>query len=182
VRVNDDPVGNPRDQFFPWITAGADGAVLVMWGDDRLDLFNPGGKLYDIFMAESVNHGATFGRNVRVSTASSDPDFDGFGGTFIGDYFGLAAAGVPVWGDTRYGNLDIFAVPLLTGKPLPGDLDGDEDVDRDDLNLLLADRNKRVGDSVCGSRCDLDGDGRITVLDGRKLVLLCTRPGCAIEP
>jgi len=181
VRVNDDPIGNPRDQFFPWITAGVDGAVLVMWGDDRLDLANPGGKLYDIFMAESVDHGASFGANIRVSTSSSNPDFDGFGGTFIGDYFGLAAAGVPVWGDTRNGNLDIFAVPLLTGKPLPGDFDGDDDVDRNDLNVLLVDRNKRVGSSVCGAACDLDGDGQITVLDGRKLVLLCTRFGCATE-
>ena len=108
VRVNDDPVGNPRDQFFPWIAVGTDGTVRVMWGDDRLDLLNPGGKFYDIFMAESVDHGASFGPNIRVTTESSNPDFDGFNGTFIGDYFGLSASGVAVWGDTRNGNQDIF--------------------------------------------------------------------------
>src|SRR5262249_39611400 len=94
LRVNDDAPGNPRDQFFPWIAVGADGTVRAMWGDDRLDFVNAGGKLYDIFMANSTDHGATFGPNFRVTTASSNPDFDGFGGTFIGDYFGLSASSV----------------------------------------------------------------------------------------
>jgi len=34
--------------------------------------------------------------------------------------------------------------------------------------------------STCPA-CDLDGDGVITGLDARKLVLLCTRPRCAVE-
>jgi len=63
---------------------------------------------------------------------------------------------------------------------ITGDLDGDCDVDRLDLNILLRDRNKPVSSSLCGTDCDLDGDGIITVLDARKLVLLCTAPGCAI--
>ena len=100
-RVNDDPIGNPRDQFFPWIAVKADGTIRVTWGDNRLDQINPDGKDYDIFMAESSDNGATFGANARLSTESSNPDFDGFGGTFIGDYFGLSSAGIPVWGDTR---------------------------------------------------------------------------------
>jgi hypothetical protein len=29
VRVNDDPIGNPRDQFFPWVAVRADGTVRV---------------------------------------------------------------------------------------------------------------------------------------------------------
>jgi hypothetical protein len=113
VRVNDDPPGNPHDQFFPWIAVDTDGTVRVIWGDDRLDLANPGGKFYDIFMATSTDYGATFGPNIRVTSESSNPDLDGFDGTFIGDYFGLSASGVAVWADTRNWNQDIFGGPFL---------------------------------------------------------------------
>src|SRR5205085_10541245 len=89
LRVNDDGANNPRDQFFPWITVDDTGVIRAMWGDDRLDLVNAGGHNYDIFSAASTDHGATFGPNVRVTTQSLNPDID-FGGTFIGDYFGMA--------------------------------------------------------------------------------------------
>ncbi len=56
-----------------------------------------------------------------------------------------------------------------------GDLDGDCDVDRDDVRIILSHRNQPA--SVC-PECNLDGDSRITVLDARKLVLMCTRPRC----
>jgi hypothetical protein len=118
VRVNDDAIGNPRDQFFPWIAVRADGSVLVTWGDDRLDLMNAGGKLYDLFAAESLDNGASFEPNVRVTANSSNPDLDGFGGTFLGDYWGLSASGFPVWDDEQSGNQDIFGAPLPTVTPI----------------------------------------------------------------
>ena len=51
----------------------------------------------------------------------------------------------------------------LSGAP-PEDLDGDGDVDRGDITLLLRDRGKSVTQSACGPACDLDGDGQITAL------------------
>jgi hypothetical protein len=111
LRVNDDPTNNPRDQFMPWMVVDDRGVIRIMWGDDRLDSGNPGGHFYDVFAAESLHRGASFGPNVRVTSQSSDPDID-FNGTFIGDYWGIAPCGTPVWGDTRNGNQDIFAAYL----------------------------------------------------------------------
>jgi len=63
-------------------------------------------------------------------------------------------------------------------EAIQGDLDHDGDIDQNDLNILLTYRNQPA--SEC-PECDIDGDGIITVLDARKLVLLCTRPRCACE-
>jgi hypothetical protein len=66
---------------------------------------------------------------------------------------------------------------LIDNIRIVGDLDNDGDVDNDDLILLLTNR----GSTPPLRNADLDRDGKITVLDGRKLTLLCTRPNCAIR-
>jgi PKD repeat protein len=60
-------------------------------------------------------------------------------------------------------------------EPALGDLNGNNVVDMADLNIILSHRNQSV--DVC-PECDLYGDGMITALDARKLVLLCTCPRC----
>ena len=62
-----------------------------------------------------------------------------------------------------------------------GDFDNDGDVDLDDLNILLADRDKTVADSACGLSCDLDGDYRITGRDAEQLTRLCAEKQCRVE-
>jgi hypothetical protein len=62
-----------------------------------------------------------------------------------------------------------------------GDIDGDGDIDRDDLEILLQDRGKSVNQSACGARCDLNGDGQINFLDVRILIQRCSRPQCATQ-
>ncbi|AZZ94120.1 hypothetical protein EUZ85_26735 [Hahella sp. KA22] len=61
--------------------------------------------------------------------------------------------------------------------PVKGDIDGDGDVDRDDLDAVVSARNTPATGS--DDPRDLDGDGMITSLDARQLRLLCTRPYCA---
>lgn len=57
----------------------------------------------------------------------------------------------------------------------PGDLDEDGDIDKDDVNIIKAYVNQPA--SVY-PECDIDGDGNITVLDARKLMLMCTCSRC----
>jgi hypothetical protein len=84
VRVNTDPVGNGRDQFFPAFDVDpVTGNVFVVFYDRRQHADN---LTTDVYLAVSTDGGDTF-VNVRVSSSSFVPN----AGTFFGDYIGLAA-------------------------------------------------------------------------------------------
>jgi len=57
-----------------------------------------------------------------------------------------------------------------------GDLNGDGSVNLDDLEIIT---NALNTDAYTNDPRDLDHDGRISVLDARQLVLLCSKPLCA---
>jgi hypothetical protein len=61
------------------------------------------------------------------------------------------------------------------GPAMPGDLNGDGIVDRDDVSLV---RFHLRQPAAAFPAADVDGDGTITVLDARKIVRLCTCPRC----
>ena len=67
----------------------------------------------------------------------------------------------------------VMTVPML------GDIDLDNDVDRNDLNIVVA-RNGALADGPNDLK-DVNGDGNINVADARRLSLLCTRPQCAVQ-
>jgi hypothetical protein len=94
-----------------------------------------------------------------------------FRGTF-GFHFDLALVDDA---SVDYSELNITYV--LPNTP-PGDLDGNGVVDRNDLDILTQALNTKASVGRPDPR-DLDGDGKITVLDVRRLVLLCTKPFCA---
>ena len=58
------------------------------------------------------------------------------------------------------------------------DIDEDQDVDRDDIDLIMARRNMPAS-SPSDAR-DADGDGTITALDARKCIIQCTNPRCVV--
>src|SRR5213593_4841815 len=98
-RVNDVTTNH---QIFPAMTTFR-GRVDVSFYDSRND---PGGKLLDIYYAQSNDDGLTFLPNVRVTDAAFDPNLGvtGGGAAFLGDYNGIAsnAAGAhPIWADNR---------------------------------------------------------------------------------
>jgi hypothetical protein len=56
-----------------------------------------------------------------------------------------------------------------------GDMDCDGDVNRGDVDIVKSYRNQSA--SEC-PKCDLDFDGRITILDMRKIIRMCSCPQC----
>jgi hypothetical protein len=105
VRVNDDPAGVVKDQFYPWLSVDATtGSVNLSWYDPRND---PNDTKTDVYFSQSTNGGVAFIANVKVTTAMSDessanPDADA--GNQYGDYEGIVAfSGVihPIWTDGR---------------------------------------------------------------------------------
>ena len=87
------------DEFFPWLTVNSGGVVGVTWLDRRTD---PQHRQYDAFAAVSHDGGASFGRNVRITSTSSQPM--GFMGDYTGNYWHgniLYAA----WADSRTGRM-----------------------------------------------------------------------------
>lgn len=78
----------------------------------------------------------------------------------------------------RHGTVS-FDVRVSVPDTMVGDLDGDGDVDQDDVNVILSALNMPARSQY--DPRDLDRDRKITTLDARKLVLLCTRPRCAVQ-
>jgi len=120
LRVNDDALQNGVNQFQPQMVVAPDGVVSIAFFDTRVD---PQHKFIDVYLAQSIDHGASFLQNVRVTTRSWDPavdaPIDGAGLQFIGDYQGLAADDHfvhPFWNDTRTGKQDIFTASVPSAR------------------------------------------------------------------
>ncbi|MGD9505694.1 MAG: dockerin type I domain-containing protein [Syntrophobacteraceae bacterium] len=83
-------------------------------------------------------------------------------------------------GDGKITGLDARKLVLMCDRPYCarcGDVNGDGCVDQTDLGLVNAARNATA--SGADDPRDLDGDGEITGLDARKLILFCDKPNCA---
>lgn len=78
TRVNNDPVANGADQFFPFITVAPNSRVDVCFQDRR---YAPGNALIFTTCAFSTNGGLSF-VNEQVTTEG----FDASNNNFIGDY------------------------------------------------------------------------------------------------
>ncbi len=121
-------------------------------------------------------------KDPTTTTDPADPDTDDDGlldGQEDADHDGAVDTGETNPGDADsdddgYGDGEEVARgsnPLDDeSAPVVGDCDADGDVDQDDLNLVLVARNQPASGPY--DPRDLDGDGMITALDARKLVLI----------
>ena len=113
IAISDNPA--TAGVFNPAIAASDDGQTLTATFYDHRS--NPGSNtLVDLYLAQSLDGGATWQPNIRVSATSTDAALAPLTsqGYMLGDYLGLAGAAnanvpsVPVWIDTRTGNPDPF--------------------------------------------------------------------------
>jgi hypothetical protein len=105
VRVNNDPVGNAKDQFFPTVAVSAEGWVHVSFYDRRSD---PNDTMLEYWWAMSFDGALTFPINIPMSNVTFDGDWSRVGtNDFIGDYTTIVANNetvASVWCDTRNGS------------------------------------------------------------------------------
>ncbi len=91
--VNDSSDGQ---RFFPALAVDKGGRLHLSWFDTRNSPTDA--SLYDVYATFSINNGASFATNARVTAASANAGTT----SFIGDYAGIAAQGGfahPVWTD-----------------------------------------------------------------------------------
>ena len=122
VRLNDDPVSSPADQFHPWLRVDENGAIHVIFYDRRND---PNNLAFDLYITHSYDGGQTWTPNERITWVSSMP-IGGRAG-LIGEYIGLSVRHgrtLAVWTDTRNGHQDVFAgIPdslVAVAEPVAG--------------------------------------------------------------
>jgi hypothetical protein len=108
IRVNQDPIGDGKDQVQPQIAVTPSGQVDVSYFDRRND---PNDFFIDTYLSRS-NDGGVHWTDTRVTQQMSDPrinpPIDGAGNAFYGDYQGLVAddsCAIPFWNDTHLANL-----------------------------------------------------------------------------
>jgi len=97
------PAAQTHDQFFPWITVSSTGLVGVSWLDRRND---PANVDYQAFAAISRDGGKSFGTNVQLTTAFSNPNVNGYESGWMGNRTGNTWAGsnfLAAWMDSSNG-------------------------------------------------------------------------------
>lgn len=138
--------------------------------------FSSPGEQVHLAELGTFSDGKTFDLTLSSLTTftSSDPDVASVDRTGIVTSIGPGNATIKV----QYRDREVD-VPVSVPKAMPGDLNGDGLVDKQDLNLILDVLNEPANQPY--DNRDMNKDGMITVLDARKLMLLCTNPRCAAQ-
>ena len=118
IRVNNDPLNNGKDQYYPWCTVDqATGQLMLVFYDSRAVVNSQA----EVFMARSENGGVSF-ENFKVSNQAHTPSpIPGLAGGYAGDYIGVAAynnVAYPFWADNRTGNYQGWMSKVTFSEPV----------------------------------------------------------------
>lgn len=106
VRVNQDPINNGRNQFFPAIRVDEGGGINILYYDSR----NAADSV-DVYLSRSTNGGNSWNDN-RISSSRFKPaPVSGAGQGNMGDNIGLTSGNgklYPVWMSNQSGILQIW--------------------------------------------------------------------------
>jgi len=103
LRVNDDPEGNGKDQFFATVCVSPQGYAQYIFYDRRDD---PENTMLSVYYAITMDGGETF-YNMNITDTSFNGDYSR--GPFIGDYLSITSSeetAHAIWADTRNGSPD----------------------------------------------------------------------------
>jgi hypothetical protein len=113
IRINQDPIGQGKTHYFPWVTCDqANGYVSVVFYDNR----NVANNQAETFMAYSTD-GCNTITDMQVSDVSWTPSPVPLMATgYMGDYLGITAYNgrvYPTWTDNRLGYVMTWVSPIL---------------------------------------------------------------------
>jgi len=118
IRINQDPIGQGKTHYFPWVTCDqANGYVSVVFYDNR-DVTS---AQAETFMAYSTDGCSTF-TDMKVSDVSWTPaPIPHMATKYFGDYLGITAYDgrvYPTWTDNRLGYAMTYVSPILLVIPM----------------------------------------------------------------
>jgi len=112
LRINQDPIGQGKTHYFPWIACDqANGQLSIVYYDNR----NVSSNECETWMAWSEDGGATW-EEMKVSDVSWTPSpIPGLATGYFGDYLGIDVyngTAYPCWTDNRLGYAMTYVSPI----------------------------------------------------------------------
>ena len=136
IRINQDPAGEEKIHFFPWITCDpTTGSLSAIFYDDR----NVGESELETWCANSMDAGNTW-EDFKVSDVSFTPSpIPGLASNYMGDYLGIAARDgyvYPTFTDNRSGAAMTYCSPYrYNSLNFPKNLTGNVEFETGNANL-----------------------------------------------
>jgi hypothetical protein len=118
IRVNDDPLNNGRDQYFPNVNVDGYGGVNIVFYDSRNPSINDSTEVY---LARSIDGGVTFTNSLLSDHRFKPKPISGLAGGYQGDYIGITSGNNkiwPFWADDYSGIYQVWTTSVDLGPSI----------------------------------------------------------------